>query len=393
MQVNIVCAAAMPFAKEVFSSLGNVRLIDGPAITADDVRHADILAVRSTTRIDRNLLEGSRVKFVGTATIGTDHMDIDYLEQSGIRWCYSPGCNANSVSEYLASALLSLAANKNLDLPGRTIGIVGVGNVGSLVYEKARALGLNILCNDPPRIEKEGSPGAEFVPLDALLSESDIVTLHVPLTRSGRHATIKMADEGFFSRIKPEATFINAARGGIMDTAALVRALDSGKISRCIIDTWQNEPLYDTALLDRIDIGTPHIAGHSLEGKVEGTVIVYREACRFLNVTPEYDTDSLLPPPETGRIVLNDSGDTEPEILWDAVKNVYDITDDDKSLRDGPRDEKRGDYFRLLRKNYRNRREFRWTEVDAPRVQPQIRDKLHKLGFKAPVKLESGDRK
>ncbi len=379
--LNITCAAAMPFAKEVFSSLGNVQLIDGPAITADDIKDTDILAVRSTTRIDRRLLEGSRVKFVGTATIGTDHMDTDYLEQSGIRWCYSPGCNANSVSEYLASALLFLAAKKEFEPAGKIIGIIGVGNVGSRVYNKARALGLNILCNDPPRVEKEGNPGPEFVPLDVLLSESDIVTMHVPFTRSGRYPTMRMANKSFFSKMKQDAIFANAARGGIMDTAALISALDSGRISRCIIDTWENEPFYNTSLLDKVDIGTPHIAGHSLEGKVEGTVMVYREACRFLGVDPQHDTNSLLPPSETGRVILNGSADSEWEILWNAVRAVYDITADDNALRNGPGGEQRADHFRSLRKNYPVRREFRWTEVDASRVQPEIQKRLNNLGF------------
>ncbi len=379
--LNITCAAAMPFAKEVFSSLGNVRLIDGPAITPDDIRNTDILAVRSTTRIDRNLLQGSRVKFVGTATIGTDHMDTGYLEKSGIRWCYSPGCNANSVSEYLVSALLFLAAKKVFEPSGKTIGIIGVGNVGSRVCNKARALGLNILCNDPPRAEKEHGLGPEFVSLDVLLSKSDIVTMHVPFTRSGSYPTIQMADKAFFSKMKQGAIFANAARGGIVNSADLIGAMDSGRISHSIIDTWENEPFYDTSLLDMVDIGTPHIAGHSLEGKVEGTVMVYREACRFLGVEPQYDTNSLLPPPETSRLIPGGAADSDWEMLWKAVKTVYDITVDDHALRNGPADQRRADHFRALRKNYRTRREFRWTEVDASGVQPEIRKRLNNLGF------------
>ncbi|MFC1453356.1 4-phosphoerythronate dehydrogenase [Verrucomicrobiota bacterium] len=294
--MKIVCAANMPYAREAFSTLGCPVVLDGRAIAANDVRDAEVLAIRSTTRADRALLDGSAVRFVGTATIGTDHMDISYFERAGIRWCYSPGCNANSVAEYVAAALLSLADRHGFGLRGKTMGVIGVGNVGSLVAEKARTLGLRVLPNDPPRAAREGT-ALPWVSLDRVLAESDIVTLHVPLSREGPDATFHMAGREFFHRLKPGAVFLNCARGAVVETDALIEALVGGIVSHAVIDTWEGEPEYRTELLDRVDIGTPHIAGHSFEGKVMGTVMVYREVCRFLGLEPTWSPEALLPPP------------------------------------------------------------------------------------------------
>ncbi|MGQ9661476.1 MAG: 4-phosphoerythronate dehydrogenase, partial [Kiritimatiellia bacterium] len=285
-ELQIVCADNMPFAEEAFDTLGRVAIVPGRAITPEVVRNVDLLAIRSTTRVDRNLLENSRVKFVGTATIGTDHMDLDYLQRAGIRWCYAPGCNANSVAEYVTAALLLLAVRHGFTLEGKKIGIIGVGNVGSRVMEKAVALGLRVLPNDPPRERRgesclipssvsNGRQSIPFVSLEEVLADSDIVTLHVPLTREGPDATYHMADHSFFSRMKKGAIFLNCARGSVVDTATLIRALDAGQVSHAVIDTWEGEPKYSPELLERVSIGTPHIAGHSFEGKVMGTVMVY----------------------------------------------------------------------------------------------------------------------
>lgn len=381
-QLKIVCSSSMPFAKEVFSTMGKVEVVDGPAISPAHVKDADILAVRSTTRINRDLLEGSAVRFIGTATIGTDHIDIDYLHRAGIEWCYAPGCNANSVSEYIASALLCLAADNGLSLVDKTMGIVGVGNVGSLVAEKAAALGMKILCNDPPRVEAEGQPGPEFVELDQLLASSDFITMHVPLTPTGAHPTYHIADKNFFADMKPGAVFINAARGAVVDTPALLGSLKEGHIRHSVIDTWENEPLYNEQLLELADIGTPHIAGYSFEGKVAGTVMVYHEACRFLGLNPQFTLDALLPPAPVSQVAPDGSANTPERILWSIVKQVYDISQDDSNLRQGPSGGRRGNHFRLLRKNYRQRREFRWTRVRTSEIRDSgLQSRVRSLGF------------
>lgn len=379
--MKIVCATNMPYVEEAFRTLGDPVVIEGRRIGPGDVRDAELLAIRSTTRADRRLLEGSRVRFVGTATIGYDHLDLAYLEQAGIRWCYAPGCNANSVSEYVVAALLCLSRRMGFPLQGKTIGVVGVGNVGSRVVEKAAALGLRVLQNDPPKADASGDP--VFVPLDRVLAESDIVTLHVPLTASGRHPTRRMAGAEFFNRLKPGAIFINAARGGVTDSDALLWAMESGIVSAAVIDTWEGEPVIRRDVLERAAIATPHIAGHSFEGKVNGTVMVYREACRFLRQPAPWTPEGLLPPPLVPQVTVEAAGRQMEDVLWDAVRPVYDIAADDRRLREsqsgGP--DARGAEFDRLRAEYPMRREFMFTRVALRHGTPELAGRLAQLKF------------
>lgn len=376
----------MPLAREAFGTLGDVVALDGRAISRADVSDADMLAIRSTTEVGPALLDGSSVGFVGTATIGTDHLDTAYLEERGIRWCYSPGCNANSVSEYIASALLCLACRHNFSLEGKTIGVIGVGNVGRLVVQKAMALGMHVLPNDPPRERAEGPEperGLRFATLDHILADADVVTLHVPLTSEGIDATRLMAGRDFFRRMKPGAIFINAARGGVADADALMWAMDEGLVSRAVIDTWEGEPGFRADLLARVDVGTPHIAGHSFEGKVAGTAMVYREACDFLGAPPDWTPDALLPEPPVPRVESDVFGEDERD-LWDLVRQVYDIRQDDSRLRAFDGDEtERAAYFDGLRKSYPIRREFRFTQVALRNAADPLLEKVRGLGFMA----------
>ena len=306
--MKIICATNMPLVMEAFSSLGEARILEGRDITAADVKDVEILALRSTTRVNRELLEGSRVRFVGTATIGTDHLDLEYFKQAGIQWCFAPGCNANSVSEYVTAALLALGERHGITLAGKTLGVIGVGNVGSRVVKKAQALGMRVLMNDPPRERSQKSevrsqsttprtlnPDA-FVSLDQVLTEADIITVHVPLTKEGKDKTYHLADANFFCKARKGLIFINAARGPVVDTPALLKALDAGQVSHVVLDTWEGEPAYRPDMLARVDIGTPHIAGHSFEGKVMGTVMVYRAACEFLGVPATWSHEALKRP-------------------------------------------------------------------------------------------------
>lgn len=379
--MKTVCCSNMPFASEAFRTLGDVLAKDGRTITPADVRDADLLAIRSTTKVNAALLDGSSVRFVGSAVIGTDHLDIPYLEQRGIRWCGAAGCNAESVAEYVTAALLCLAVRHNFVLAGKTIGVIGVGNVGKLVVAKARALGLRVLQNDPPRQRAEG--GGEFVALDRLLAESDIVTLHVPLTKSGPDATVRMADRGFFARLKPGCIYINAARGGVNVTDALLDALDRGIVAHTVIDCWEGEPVFRLDLLRRADLATPHIAGHSFEGKAMGTVMVYREACRFLGVKPDWSHEPLMPAPLVPRIEMAAAGLSVEQVLHRVVKQVYDIEADDRRLREGavPDDKARAGHFDRLRKDYPMRREFRFTRVSLDKASPEVLTSVSALGF------------
>jgi erythronate-4-phosphate dehydrogenase len=406
--MKIVCCSNMPFAREAFSTLGDVLVKDGRTITAEDAHDATILAIRSTIKVDRALLTGSSVKFVGTATIGIDHMDTAWFDERGIKWCYAPGCNANSVSEYVTTALLCLTNRHGVTLEGKTIGVVGVGNVGSLVVKKAEALGMRVLQNDPPRergigvseyrsVGVGGSDGrrrtvrlrsrqatdTSFVSLEQVLAESDIVTLHVPLTKDGPDKTLRMADAKFFAAMKPGCIFLNSARGGVVVTDALLDAIGKGSVSRTVIDTWEGEPIYRKDLLVKADIGTPHIAGHSFEGKVMGTVMVYRAACEFLGVKPSWTPDNLMPPPLVPEIKLDVKGMSDEKALWELVRRVYDIEADDRRLREGcvTADKARAAHFDDLRRSYPIRREFRFTRVLVKNASWKLLAKITGLGF------------
>lgn len=385
----------MAYPREAFGTLGETSVIEGRSIRAGDVRDADILAIRSTTKVGRDLLEGSSIKFVGTATTGMDHLDTVYLDSAGIRWCYSPGCNANSVAEYIIAALLCLANRHGFMLAGKTIGVIGVGNVGGLVCTKAESLGMRILRNDPPiqrseaggqKSDKKGegpAPG-HFISLDRLLAEADIVTMHVPLTREGPDKTFHMANEAFFTVLKQGCIFLNSARGAVVDTNALLTALHKGIVSHAVIDTWEGEPAYRRDLLDRIDLGTPHIAGYSFDGKVMGTVMVYKEACRFRGMEPSWVPDDLLPQPVVPKLEIVAKHSNEEKVIWDIVRQVYDIESDDDHLRCGPDDSSCTDYtahFDNLRGNYPIRREFSFTRVNLETVPSGLATKISGLGF------------
>ncbi|MEI6971743.1 MAG: 4-phosphoerythronate dehydrogenase [bacterium] len=383
--MKIICSGNMPFAREAFSTIGETVVVPDRLICAGAVRDADVLAIRSTVKANEDLLDGSRVKFVGTATIGFDHIDTGYLAARGIQWCTAPGCNANSVSEYIVSALLCLARRYDFRLARRTIGIIGVGHVGGLVAAKARALGMQVLLNDPPRERAEGNSVEQFTPLDKLLKKADVVSLHVPLTHDGVDSTFQMANRKFFRSVKKGALFINCARGPVAEMDVLLDAIDESVVAHAVIDTWDPEPAYPQELLERVDLATPHIAGHSFEGKVMGTLMVYREVCRFLGVAPVWTPDSLMPAPVVPRIVADQSASQcDEELLWNIVSQVYNIEQDDGRLRalNSADPAKRAEHFEQLRRNYPVRREFRYTRVSLKNAGTSLATTVSGLGFK-----------
>ena len=371
--MNIAVDRNMPLAPEAFRTLGEVSIIDGRTLRREDIKNTTILGIRSTTKVNHQLLHDTAVQFVGTATIGTDHMDIPYLEQHGIEWMYAPGCNARSVAEYITAALLHLAVTYHQPLQNQTLGIIGVGNVGSKVAKQAEALGMRTLLCDPPRARKEGN-GA-FCDCKQVLAESDFVTLHVPLNREDPDKTMHMANETFFQQMKPSAFFLNAARGAVVDTQALIQALDVSQIKAAVIDTWEGEPDISQELLARVAIGTPHIAGHSFEGKVNGTMMVYEAACRFLQRQPHFDLQEHMPAPTLPRTPFPHT-QTDIQNLQQLVMRVYDIARDDAQLRQTI--EHGG--FDHLRRNYPIRREFACTTV-TDIADPKRAHQIEALGF------------
>ncbi len=280
--VKILVDENMPYARELFSRLGEVKPVAGRPIPVDELADAQALMVRSVTRVNASLLSGTAVKFVGTATAGTDHVDQAWLDEAGIGFSAAPGCNAIAVVEYVFSALLMLAERDGFTLKDRTVGIVGVGNVGSRLQARLEAWGVRTLLCDPPRAER-GDAG-DFRPLEALVREADILTFHTPLFKEGPYKTLHLADDALISALKPGAILINACRGAVVDNAALLTRLEAGQDLSVVLDVWEPEPDLNVELLKRVDIGTPHIAGYTLEGKARGTTQVFEAFSAFIGL-------------------------------------------------------------------------------------------------------------
>lgn len=377
----IVADENIPYVKDAFGSLGEVRLVHGRRMDAAAVREADLLLVRSVTKVNAAQLAGSRVRFVGTATIGTDHVDLHWLQSAGIAFSAAPGSNANSVGEYVVAALLTLCARHGWTLAGRSIGIVGVGNVGSNAAAKTAALGMRVLLNDPPLQRATHDP--KYRPLDELL-DCDFITLHVPLDKGGSDPTWHLADAAFLKRMKRGAVLLNASRGAVADNAALLRALEEGHLAEAVLDVWEGEPSLNAELLQRTALGTPHIAGYSFDGKVNGTRMLYEAACKFLDAKPAWDALAAMPPSETPGLWLEATGRDEEEVLREAVRRIYPIERDDVALRrllEMPEGE-RAAWFDRLRKEYPVRREFQNTHVRLTGGGPTLAGKLEGIGFR-----------
>ncbi len=269
MAVSIIVDKNIPFVQGVLEEFAQVRYLSSEEITPESVRDADALMVRTRTRCDSALLEGARCRFIATATIGTDHIDLDYCRRRNIVVANAPGCNAPAVAQYVFASLVRLLGPK---LSGLTMGIVGVGHVGGLVLDWARRFGLRVLPCDPPRAEREGTAG--FADLRSIALEADIVTFHTPLTYDGAYPTFHLCGEEFLAAVKRSPVIVNSARGAVLDTPAVIAALESGKISAAVVDCWENEPRIDPRLVEKAAIATPHIAGYSFQGKARATAMV-----------------------------------------------------------------------------------------------------------------------
>lgn len=341
-RLKIVADKAIPFLEGVFDPYADMTYLPGDKIGPEDVKDADVLMVRTRTKCNDALLEGSKVKFIATATIGTDHIDFPYCDSKGIVVRNAPGCNAGGVMEYVFSALYGLASRRSISLQGDTIGIIGVGHVGSLIERMGRALGFKILKCDPPRAEAEGSFG--FCDLEYLLQNSQIVTLHVPLDETTRG----MANSEFFSLMQPGAFFINAARGEVVCDDALKAAIP--KLGPVIIDTWNHEPDIDLDLMDKVAIATPHIAGYSYQGKQNGTAAAVRAVAHYFGITELYEFFPKTDLPENEAVKLDLKGLNQGEIA-SVLQYNYPIFTDDFMLRLNPEN------FDKLRSEYNYRRE------------------------------------
>ena len=289
--MKVIADNKIPYLSEALERVADeVVYLPGDAFTAEEVKYADALIIRTRTRCNRELLEGSKVKFIATATIGYDHIDTEYCHKAGIVWTNCPGCNAGSVEQYVHSVLLLLKREKGLNLQQATLGIVGVGHVGSRVARMAKELGMRVLLNDPPRADK-GEGG--FVDLLTIARKCDVITFHTPLYKEGIYRTFHLADERFFLSLQKSPYIINSSRGEVVDTTALLAALSCGRVKDAVIDTWENEPCINPKLLEAAYIATPHIAGYSADGKANATRMSLEALCRFFHLDTEFE---ILPP-------------------------------------------------------------------------------------------------
>lgn len=374
--MKILADENIPLVHAFFDSLGEVVTRPGRQMQNADLQGAGALLVRSVTQVNRQLLEGSPLDFVGTCTIGVDHLDQAYFGEAGITWASAPGCNANSVVEYVYAALCALDVNW---LNAR-VGIIGCGNVGGLLHKRLRAQGVDCACYDP-FLTPEQNP--DLTSLQAVLA-CDIICLHTPLTQSGPHPSYHLLGESELRQLREGAVLLNAGRGPVIDNQALGRVLKDRPDLRVVLDVWEPEPDISLALLEQVALGSPHIAGYSYDGKLKGTEMIYQALCRHLGISPSLTLRDLVPPLADNQLLCPPGDD------WQSIKaliaQVYDINADDLALRQlaAKGTEGFGQGFDGLRKHYPIRREFHNYQVAAAaghNLSPRLKTWLGHLGF------------
>ena len=340
--MKIIIDSYIPYIKGALDNVADVTYLPYEKITPDNIRDADALIIRTRTHCDEQLLRNSNVKFIASATIGYDHIDAAYCAQKDISWTNAPECNALSVAQYMASVLSFLCRKNNYNLAGKTMGIVGVGAVGTKIAMLARSFGMNVLLNDPPRARKEGAE--TFVSLDEICEKADIISFHTLLNVSGADKSFHLADETFFNRLKRKPVIINAARGEIVDTKALIHAIKQEKVSDVVLDCWENEPNINRELLSLTTLATPHIAGYSADGKANASAQSVQNVSRFFGLgLDQWKVNELsCPRKETVEDIT---------LSLPFFEATYDVEADSVLLKHAP------EGFELQRSNYSFRRE------------------------------------
>ncbi|PHH39863.1 4-phosphoerythronate dehydrogenase PdxB [Pseudomonas putida] len=374
----IVADENIPLLDAFFAGFGEIRRVPGRSIDRATVEQADVLLVRSVTNVNRALLEGSKVRFVGTCTIGTDHLDLDYFNEAGISWSSAPGCNARGVVDYVLGSLMTLAEIEGVGLPQRTYGVIGAGEVGGRLIKVLKGLGWNVKVCDPPR---QAAEGGDYVSLEQIIEQCDVISLHTPLTRTGEGATWHLFDEQRLQQLQPGTWLINAARGPVVDNAALRKVLLKREDLQAVLDVWEAEPEVDVALAELCVLATPHIAGYSLDGKQRGTAQIYQAYCEFIVQPPSIQLSDLLPAPWLSEVTLH--ADSDPAwALAMLCRGVYDPRRDDADFRRslvGNVTEQRA-AFDVLRKQYPVRREIEGLKVRIDGDSPQLQQIVAALG-------------
>lgn len=372
--MKIVADKKIPYLKGVLEPFADVVYMNGKDFSNRHIKDADAILIRTRTRCNHELLDDTNVKFIGTATIGFDHIDTRYCEQKGIVWKNAPGCNASSVGQYVVAALFQICGEQNCSLSDKALGVVGVGNVGSKVMHFAEMLGMHVYLCDPPRVRKEGLCG--FISLEGILRECDIISFHVPLYYSGEDKTYHMINRELLSKATKGTYIINTSRGDIADGEAIRRYLSNGHLAGVVNDVWENEPEIDKELLRMSFIGTPHIAGYSVDGKAKATAMIVNELSDYFDLgLTRWEPDQLTDVADQA-IQINCKDMPVETIVQMAVAHTYNITEDDALLRKNPED------FEKLRSNYRIRREFRAYNLELENSTSEIRRILRRIGFK-----------
>ncbi len=370
--MKIVADDKIPFLKGVLEPFAEVVYLPGDKIKKAQLKDADSLLTRSITLCNNELLENTSVKLIASATIGDDHIDKEFCKSNKINLTTAQGCNANAVVQYFTSALLSISELSGFTLKDKTIGIIGVGNIGSKIEKVCRALEMKVLLNDPPRERQEGS--RDFSDLKTIRQQADIITFHVPLTFGGTDKTFHLFDHTFADNLSKPVILFNTSRGPVADSEALKYGKEQGKISRLILDVWEGEPHIDPELLELVTIGTPHIAGYSIEGKAKATEMVVQSVSEFFNLPlknwkPETDLKNIV-------LDIDLKGLNEQQSLQKVFRAVYDIRKDDELLRENPSD------FERIRGNYVFRRENTGYSLKLKNSNQNIVQVLSELGFK-----------
>lgn len=368
--MKIIADKNIPYLKGVAEAFGDVTYLAGADFTRDTIKDADTLIVRTVTRFDESILKGAKVKLICSATIGYDHIDTTYCETHGVAWTNAPGCNSGSVQQYIISSLITIARKKGFDLKHKTIGIIGVGNVGKKVAKACEILGMKVFLNDPPRQRLEGDDS--FVSLRTIMDEADIITFHTPFIKEGEDRTYHLVETDFFHSLKKKPIIINSARGGIINTSAIKGAINEGLISGAIIDCWESEPEIDLEYMALVDIATPHIAGYSTNGKANATRMSLESIADFYGLSKEPILQVKEQSPVNPIIDLNDYSHSDNRV-YDAILSTYNPMDDFARMQDSP------DLFKQLRNEYPLRWEyFAYTVLNAVDEERKV---LNALGF------------
>lgn len=376
--MNIIADENIPFLEPFFGAFGDIKKLPGREIDAEAVKNADILLVRSITNIDAALLDKSSVRFVGSATIGVDHVDCQYLKDRGIQFVNAPGCNADSVVQYVLSALLHLSRFYQLDTASKTVGIIGCGNIGSRLKHSLEALNISFKVYDPLLSQQQTGSQSSFEEVIGC----DIVTLHVPISKTGSYPTHHMINQNVLERMSPDTVLINSSRGAVIDNQALLQSLiDCPRL--VVLDVWENEPDIEWQLLDHLAIATPHIAGYSAEGKAKGTEMLYQAVAGWLDAEANIRLSDLLPAGRIKKVELAQQISQPIAALDAALDNCYRIESDDRRLRMAREQSDRNQQFDLLRKNYSGRRDFSalTVELSEQDCTQRLANSLEQLGF------------